>query len=69
MELLEVASILQLEDHQFFDKVNSVLVEEAKQAHTFQELFYSWNTAVTDVLEEVLEVVLRGLRSSVTCPG
>ena len=55
---MEVASILQLEDHLLVDKVKSVLVEEAKQADTFQELFYIWSTSVTYELEVVVEVVL-----------
>ena len=39
VELLKVGSILQLEDHQLVEEVKLFLVEEAKQADTFQELF------------------------------
>ena len=58
VELLEVASILQLEDQQLIEEVKRVLMEAARQADTFQELFYIWNTAVTYELEMVVEVVL-----------
>jgi hypothetical protein len=36
-----------LEDHQLLDEVKSVLIEEAKQADPFQELFYIWNSLDT----------------------
>eukprot|EP00092_Neocalanus_flemingeri_P009619 GFUD01010355.1.p1 GENE.GFUD01010355.1~~GFUD01010355.1.p1 ORF type:complete len:560 (-),score=190.97 GFUD01010355.1:230-1909(-) len=58
VELLEVASILQLADQQLVDEVKRVLTEAARQADTFQELFYIWNTAVTYELDQVVEVVL-----------
>eukprot|EP00092_Neocalanus_flemingeri_P027969 GFUD01030366.1.p1 GENE.GFUD01030366.1~~GFUD01030366.1.p1 ORF type:complete len:560 (+),score=194.68 GFUD01030366.1:106-1785(+) len=58
VELLEVASILQLADQQLVDEVKRVLTEAARQADTFQELFYIWNTAVTYELDPVVEVVL-----------
>eukprot|EP00092_Neocalanus_flemingeri_P013866 GFUD01014959.1.p1 GENE.GFUD01014959.1~~GFUD01014959.1.p1 ORF type:complete len:512 (+),score=168.60 GFUD01014959.1:105-1640(+) len=58
VELLEVASILQLADQQLVDEVKRVLTEAARKADTFQELFYIWNTAVTYELDQVVEVVL-----------
>ena len=38
VELLEVASIIQLEDHQLVDEVRSVFVEEAKQAKPIKQM-------------------------------
>jgi len=58
VELLEVISILQLDENKLVEEVKRVLIEEVKQVDTFQELFYLWNTAVTYNLEEVVEVVL-----------
>ena len=58
VELLEVVTILQLDENELIEEVKTVLIEEAKQADSFQELFYLWNTAVTYDLEQVVEVVL-----------
>jgi len=58
VELLEVATILQIEDQQLVDEVERVLIEGARQADTFRELFHIWNTAVIYELSQVVEVIL-----------
>lgn len=61
VELLEIHSVLQLEDETLVKQVETVLTDSARQTDTFQQLFILWNTGVTYDLAAVVEAVLTEL--------